>query len=206
MTPPAVRLERVTDTDSVMSAAAPTLEDCLPLARLYARFDAIAEGLVRGDSGAAHRAILDRLAANRRTAEGQGWTACALERQGGSGRLLLSGVRPKGGARDVVPDWIPGRSAVRRPELLGLIPRSPNEVKEERYRHLEILIRERLLAASPAMTAGAFARLSRRLIAAAYKHAAAPPSAGTSGAGPYDTAPPRPEAEADARWLDDGGA
>jgi len=206
MTPPVVRLECVTDTEGAMSGSSPTLEECLPLARLYARFDAIAEGLVRGDSGVAHRAVLDRLAANRRTAEGQGWTACALERQGGSGRLLLSGIRPKGDAREVVPDWIPGRPVARRPDLLGLIPRSPNEIKQERYRHLEILIRERLIAASPAMTAGAVARLSRRLIAAAYKHAAAPPSAGTPRAGPSNTAPTRPEAEADARWLDDGGA
>jgi hypothetical protein len=172
-----------------MSATAPTFEDCLPLARLYARFDAIAEGVARGDSTAAHRAVLDRLAANRRTAESLGWTACALERQGGSGRLLMCGVRSTGSTREVVPDWIAGWPEGTKPAPIGLGPRSPHELKQERYRHLEVLIRERLLAASPVLTAGAFERLARRLIAATYRHEAGPQSARASGAsGPDDPA------------------
>ncbi|HEY0778111.1 MAG TPA: hypothetical protein VGD56_09115 [Gemmatirosa sp.] len=75
------------------------------LGSLYARFDAIATGHDRhGSSQAAHRAILDRLAANGRAAEADGWTACALERDGGSGRLRLIGVAPQTTLRVVVPD------------------------------------------------------------------------------------------------------
>ena len=60
----------VTDTEVGMFATGSTFEDCLPLTRLYAQFDAIAEGVVHGDSTAAHRAVLYRLASNQRTAEG----------------------------------------------------------------------------------------------------------------------------------------
>jgi hypothetical protein len=77
----------------------------VPLETLYARFDAIAKGRERGDGRAAHEAVLDRLAANRRVAEAAGWTACALERAGGGGRLRLWGVAPSGEDREVVPDW-----------------------------------------------------------------------------------------------------
>ena len=189
-----------------MPATPHTFEACLPLTRLYARFDAIAGGLTPGDSTAAHRAVIDRLASNRRTAEDVGWTACTLERQGGSGRLLLRGVRSAGLAREVVPDWIP-----RQPETVAfessVVAQSPDERKQERYRHLEILIRERLLATSPPMTTAAFDRLARRLVAAAYKHAA-PSSSGSSsdGASVADLASTATEPGPEARWLDDGGA
>lgn len=189
-----------------MSTTGPTFEDCLPLTRLYARFDAIAEGLAPGDSSAVHRAVLRRLAANQRTAEGLGWTACALERLGGSGRLLLYGVRSTGLPREVVPDWIPGSPEASKRRMIGPVERSPNDDKRERYRHVEILMRERLLAASPALPPDAFERLARRLVAAAYKHdasSASDPAPGTSGS---DRAPRGTESGDDARWLDDGGA
>jgi hypothetical protein len=92
-----------------MITRAPAFEDYVPLRTLYARFDAIAEGSSPGNSTAAHQAVLDRLAANQRIAEALGWTECALERQGGRGRLLARGVRPAGTDREVIPDWIPGR-------------------------------------------------------------------------------------------------
>src|SRR5688572_19616936 len=66
----------------------------VPRETLYARFDEIAKGRAQGDSWAAHEAVLDRLAMNRREAEANGWTECALERVGGSGRLRLWGIRP----------------------------------------------------------------------------------------------------------------
>jgi hypothetical protein len=79
------------------------------LSTLYAQFDAIARGRDKyGDSGKAHTAILDRLAANRRDAEAAGWTALALERDGGLGRLRLVGLAPDAvpsvTRRTVVPD------------------------------------------------------------------------------------------------------
>lgn len=73
---------------------------------LYARFDAIAGGSTGGDSRLAHRAVLDRLATDRQIAEARGWTSCALERIGGTGRLRLWGVPPSGSRREVVPDWL----------------------------------------------------------------------------------------------------
>jgi hypothetical protein len=75
------------------------------LAGLHARADEIAlsrAGL--GGSQQAHGAILDRLAANRRSAEAQGWTACASERDGGMGRLRMLGIPPGGAGRTEVPD------------------------------------------------------------------------------------------------------
>ena len=187
-----------------MSARVSTFEDCLPLTRLYGRFDAIAEGLVHGDSTAAHRAVLYRLGSNRRTAEALGWTVCTLERQGGSGRLLLRGVRPGGLTREVVPDWIPRVPEATEREWIARVQRSPSDRKQERYRHLEVVIRERLLAASPAMTADAFERLARRLVAAAYKHPT-PPASELTPAGSVAT-PFGRETAAEARSLDDGGA
>jgi len=187
-----------------MDATVATFEDCLPLTRLYARFDAMAEGLVHGDSTAAHRAVLHRLASNQRTAETLGWAACALERQGGSGRLLVRGIPAGGSAREIVPDWMP--PPVRpEPKWMGRVPQPPSDTKQERYRHLEVLIRERLLATSPTMTPDAFERLARRLVAAAYKRArpfASELAPGVAGLG--DTS--ARETVAEARWLDDGGA
>jgi hypothetical protein len=75
-----------------------------PLSTLYARFDAIANGSEKGDSSAAHGAILDRLAANRLTATTEGWTSLRLERDGGGGRLRLVGLPPSGSYRTAVPD------------------------------------------------------------------------------------------------------
>lgn len=76
-----------------------------PLAALYERFDAIAKRRASGNSTSAHRAVVNRLEANRKLAEACGWTACELERQGGSGRLRLWGRPPlSGGGREVVPD------------------------------------------------------------------------------------------------------
>lgn len=188
-----------------MPARVSTFEDCLPLTSLYARFDAIAEGVVHGDSTAAHRAVLYRLACNRRTAEALGWTACALERQGGSGRLLLRGVRSGGLGREIVPDWIPRSPEPTEPDWTAPAPRSPGDRKQERYRRLEVLIRERLLAASP-MTADGLERLAQRLVAAAYKHAKPPASELTPGATRSVATPSGRETAPEARWLDDGGA
>ena len=67
------------------------IADGLPLPRLYARFDAIAAGLTKGDSSAAHRSVIERLASNQRRATALGWTGFVLERTGGSGRLELRG-------------------------------------------------------------------------------------------------------------------
>ncbi len=78
-----------------------------PLQRLYGRHTSIATGRADGDSRLVHLAIIDRLAANRRIADGEGWTALALERVGGMGRLQLWGVPPTGGRREVVPDCAP---------------------------------------------------------------------------------------------------
>ena len=76
----------------------------LPLARLYARFDAIAKGRVHGDSSAAHRSVIGRFAANQRLAEALGWTAFVLERRGESGRLELHGSPPGSHDHEIVPD------------------------------------------------------------------------------------------------------
>jgi len=78
-----------------------------PLERLYARHTLIATGRAEGDSRLVHLAIIDRLAANRRIAEAEGWTALALERLGGMGDLRLWGLAPSAERREVVPDWAP---------------------------------------------------------------------------------------------------
>ena len=192
-----------------MSLTAPTFDDCLPLMRLYARFDAIAEGLAPGDSSAVHRAVLNRLAANQRVAESVGWTACALERHGGTGRLLLLGVRPAGLGREVVPDWIPRLPSDVEPASMPSAERPPNgSPSRERYRQIKAVIHAQLLAASPPLPTGGFERLASRLAAAtAYRHAAAPPeSEPTPGERPRSQARAREEAGLEARWLDDGGA
>jgi hypothetical protein len=74
---------------------------------LYERFDANATGRAFGGAWTAHEALLDRLAANRRAAEAYGWTACALERAGGMGRLSAWGVPPGDAERHLIPDWLP---------------------------------------------------------------------------------------------------
>lgn len=72
---------------------------------LYASFDAIVKGNERGDRSALHAAILNRLVANRSTAVRRGWTSCALEGDGGGGRLRLFGLPPSESRRAAVPDW-----------------------------------------------------------------------------------------------------
>lgn len=78
-----------------------------PLEGLYARHTLISTGRAEGDSRLVHLAILDRLAANRRIAEAEGWTSLALERVGGIGRLRLRGIPATAERREVVPDWAP---------------------------------------------------------------------------------------------------
>jgi hypothetical protein len=89
------------------SPARAVIADGLPLQRLYARFDAIAAGLAKGDSLAAHQSVIARLAANQLHAESLGWTGFVLERVGGSGRLELRGIPAGGLDRELVPDAIP---------------------------------------------------------------------------------------------------
>jgi hypothetical protein len=105
----------------------------VPLARLYERFDAIAKGRAPADGADLHRLILDRLAANRKLAEGAGWTACAFERDGGSGRIRLIGVAPSAEASSVVPDWTEGVAAEAR-ESAARAPRPvpPRPASDER--------------------------------------------------------------------------
>ena len=74
---------------------------------LYERFDALAEGRTIGDAKGADAAVLERLAANRQAAESRGWTACALERAAGMGRLTVWGLPPGETGRRLVPDWLP---------------------------------------------------------------------------------------------------
>jgi hypothetical protein len=81
------------------------------LERLYERFDAIATGRAQAYGVDLHQRILDRLAANGVYASAAGWTACALERDGGSGRLRLVGLAPSAVERSVVPDWTAGVAA-----------------------------------------------------------------------------------------------
>jgi hypothetical protein len=78
-----------------------------PLEQLYARHRLIATGRAEGDSHLVHLAILERLAANERVAVSEGWTALALERVAGMGRLRLSGIPAGTTGREIVPDWAP---------------------------------------------------------------------------------------------------
>ena len=66
----------------------------------------LAGGRAHGDSSAAHRSVIARLDSSQRRAAELGWTAFALERAGGSGRLELRGRPPTGGDRELVPDAI----------------------------------------------------------------------------------------------------
>ena len=71
----------------------------------HARADALASGDDRqGRQWTAHEAVLDRLAAMRRAAEGAGWTSLALERDGPAERIRLFGVPPGETLRTEVPD------------------------------------------------------------------------------------------------------
>jgi hypothetical protein len=83
------------------------IADGLPLQRLYARFDASAAGYTKGNSSAAHRSVIERLASNQRRATALGWTGFVLERRGGSGRLELRGRPAPGRDLELVPDAIP---------------------------------------------------------------------------------------------------
>ncbi len=75
------------------------------LNRLQAQFREITRGREPGvNSTRVHAAILDRLALDRSGAEAGGWSALALERDGGSGRLRLVGVAPGAERRTEVPD------------------------------------------------------------------------------------------------------
>jgi hypothetical protein len=78
--------------------------------RLHQRLEAFAQGRAFGGAPGAHAALLDRLAANGRVAESNGWTTCALERPGGMGRLAIWGLPPGGGERREIPDWLPQQS------------------------------------------------------------------------------------------------
>lgn len=168
-----------------------TFEDYLPLRTLYARFDAIAEGRSPGHSPSAHQAVLDRLAANQRVAEGFGWTECTLERVGGRGRLIARGVRASGGSREVIPDWVPARlRATEHGPVPGaeapIVP--PVVAAASRARHDELRAAKRgwFLPASPPLTDGMFDRVAKPAL----------------GAGAVGLAV---ECAAKGRWLDDGG-
>ena len=81
--------------------------DGLPLQRLYARFDAIARGRAFGNSSAAHRSVIARLASNQRRTASLGRSDFVLERAGTTGRLELRGVAAPGEDHQLVPDAIP---------------------------------------------------------------------------------------------------
>jgi hypothetical protein len=98
---------------------------------LYERFDAIATGRAQADGVDFHQIILDRLAANQSRAEAAGWTALALERDGGSGRLRLIGVAPSAAARSIVPDWTVGVAADALLASGATRARGPRLVREE---------------------------------------------------------------------------
>jgi hypothetical protein len=77
----------------------------LTLDVLYRRFEAIAELSSLADHWNAHTAVLDRLAANQKTAERHGWTSCALERSSRTGRITVWGLPPKSCQRHLIPDY-----------------------------------------------------------------------------------------------------
>jgi hypothetical protein len=86
---------------------APMAEYPGPLEQLYRRHTLLATGRAEGDSRLAHVTILERLAANQRIAESEGWTSLAHERVAGMGQLRLWGVPAVAERREVVPDWAP---------------------------------------------------------------------------------------------------
>jgi len=76
-----------------------------PLASLQARVDTQGGSRASSDGWAAHQAVLDRLAANVRMAERNGWTSCAIERVDGAIPFSAWGV-PRGDCqRHPIPDW-----------------------------------------------------------------------------------------------------
>ena len=159
---------------TAVTTAPLAFEDYLALDTLYSRFDAIARGRARGDSSAVHRAVLSRLAFNRRQGEALGWTMCALERRGGSGRLQLLGVRADGDVREALPDWIPGSSRPPEP-LVGASLDDPLRFRraQARYAEIKAAVRGRLLAACPGLAAGAYERIVGRMATAALRRDAA---------------------------------
>jgi hypothetical protein len=72
---------------------------------LYDHCDALAGCCDVVSEWEAHVAVQDRLAESRRKAEAQGWTSCAIERMGRTGRLRVWGVPPGRRERYLVPDW-----------------------------------------------------------------------------------------------------
>jgi hypothetical protein len=110
--PPGAGMMERASTDFVIA-------DGLPLQRLYARFDAIAAGLTKGNSSARHRSVIERLASNQRRATALGWTGFVLERRGGSGRLELRGRPAPGLDLELVPDAIPFEAPTPVTEGIG---------------------------------------------------------------------------------------
>jgi hypothetical protein len=81
------------------------IADLASLESLHTVAEARASSRVPSDGWAAHEAVLDRLGANVRVAEARGWTSCAIERRGGTGRFSAWGVPPGEYRRHLVPDW-----------------------------------------------------------------------------------------------------
>jgi hypothetical protein len=197
-----------------MTPRALAYEDYLPLRALYARFDAMAEGATPGNSTAAHQAVLDRLAANQRLAESLGWTECALERQGGRGRLLGRGVRPSGADREVIPDWVPGRLRSAEHEAAPIThaaaasdPSSSALADREHRDELKAIKAGWLSPASPLLTEGMFERVAKRLAASAFRSGSAATSPGPIRRAQWGASVlgVNVECAAEGRWLDDGG-
>ena len=186
--------------------------DHLPLRRLYERFDAIAEGRESGNSSAAHQAVLDRLDANEQVAESLGWTACARERAGGSGRLVSRGARTVGGERELVPDWIPAQ--LQRAERSPALPAATRPELAQRaaaeqasYDEVKRTIRAWFLSAAPALDARPLERAANRMAAVAVGFRARAPDAQPSCEPPSAGRPLSNETASaiEGRWLDDGG-
>jgi hypothetical protein len=72
---------------------------------LQAKLGARADSRVSSDAWVAYAAVLDRLAANVRVAETNGWTSCAIERVDGATQFSAWGVPPGGCQRHPIPDW-----------------------------------------------------------------------------------------------------
>ena len=80
-------------------------KDDASLPELYADCEAATRAQGGDGEWQAHAAVLDRLAGSRRIAEAAGWTSCAIERDGKTGRFQLFGVPPSSLLRTEVPDW-----------------------------------------------------------------------------------------------------
>ena len=81
------------------------LAPLVPLESLQTRAAARAESRTSSDGWAAHEAVLDRLAANVRVGQANGWTSCAIERVDPSTRFSAWGVPPGQHERHCIPDW-----------------------------------------------------------------------------------------------------